>query len=101
MNNTIKNHSLKGTIKTTSTTASGKQAIISFAYGWDALENEAVFYDDGRLVIEGKEVASFSYRIFKMHIITEDYRNIADYARMISEAIAELETSLTSKATKS
>lgn len=86
-------------METTSTTAVGKQAIISFSYGWDALENEAEFYDDGRLVIEGEVVASFTYRIFKMHIITEDYCNIADYARMISEAIAELETSLTVKST--
>lgn len=97
MNNTIKNHSLRGTIKTTSTTASGKQAIISFAYGWDARANEMEFYDDGRLVIEGKEVASFSYRIFKMHIITEDYYNISDYARMIGEAIHQFETIMKSK----
>lgn len=97
MNSTIKNHSLRGTIKTTSTTASGKQVIISFAYGWDARANEMEFYDDGRLVIEGKEVASFSYRIFKMHIITEDYYNISDYARMIGEAIHQFETIMKSK----
>lgn len=97
MKNNIKDHSLRGTIATTSTTATGKEATISFAYGWDALENEAVFYDDGRLVIEGKEVASFSYRIFKMHIITEDYHNISDYARMIGEAIHQFETIMKSK----
>lgn len=94
MKNNINNHSLRGTLETTSTTASGKQAIISFAYGWNVLAKKMEFYDDGRLAIEGKVVASFTYRIFKMHIITEDYHHLSDYARMISEAITQFETTI-------
>lgn len=94
MKNNIKNHSLRGTIQTTSTTASGKQAIISFAYGWDALNNKLESYD-GCIIVENKTVASFCNQMFKMYVITEDYQNIADYGRLIGEAIAEFEAKMT------
>ena len=88
---------MRGNVEISSTTAEGKEAVIKFSYGWDFLDNEPEFYDDGSVIVDGNTVATFDYRIFRMHIITEDYSNMADYASMIGKAIAELEQTIKSK----
>ena len=97
MKNKVKTHSLRGNVEVSSTTAEGKEAVIKFSYGWDFLDNEPEFYDDGSVIVEGHYIAGFSYRMFKMSITTEDYSNMADYASMIGRAIAELEQTIKSK----
>lgn len=91
---TITLNSQHGTVEATATSASGKSAVITFGYVWDEIEKKPTSYSNGQITIDETLVAEFSYQSGTMAVQTKDYANIADYAKMAADAIAELENDL-------
>lgn len=88
-------NSQRGEVEATVASASGKTAVVKFTYTWDELTKEPLFYSEGRVIIDEKEVAKFSFQKTKeFDVNVRDYVSLADYAQMIQSVISEFENSM-------